>query len=114
MPNVTCDFDAGRTPQFIFDPSQPVHMNAAGVVVVNRKPGQSWTFTGFNSQTNQLTAVVTPAAVTITDAHTTLGSNCYTVTVSSNNISYTSPDPVIVNDPPTPEPGPRPKPKPKP
>jgi hypothetical protein len=104
MPNITCSFDPNANPQFTFAPSTPIHMNAAGVIVMNRAPSSSWTFTGFTSNNPQLTAVVTPASVTMTDSYASTGRICYTVTVTQSGQSYTSPDPEIINDPPSPVP----------
>ena len=120
-PNVTVSFVPGRSPQFTFD-KDSVKLTAAGNVVLNRNPGESWTFTGAtvkNPPNGQFgSPVVTPASVEISDACSVKGSWGYSVTVSLNGTSYTSPDPEIVNDPASPMPkpptAPPPPPQPKP
>ena len=111
MPDVQVSFSPTANPQFTFS-SNSVPMQAAGTVVLTRAPGSTWTFTGATFSDSQFTPNVPPggATVNIVDAHTSMGSFCYTVTVLSGGTSYTSPDPVIVNEPPTPLPTPKPRP----
>jgi hypothetical protein len=108
---VSVTFNPTATPQFTFSPD-PVRLSASGKIVINRSGGSSWTFTGI-SITNagtQFTTTVNSAGthIDVNDACTSLGSFCYTVTVLNNGTSYTSPDPTIVNEPPSPMPTPKP------
>ncbi len=103
---VTVTFDPSATPQFTFTPD-PVTMTAAGKIILNRAGGSSWTFTGMSITSNdgQLgTPNVNPAgtSIQVNDACSLRNRYCYTVTVSLNGNSTTSPDPTIVNDPPSP------------
>jgi hypothetical protein len=107
---VTVTFDPTANPQFTFTPN-PVTMTAAGKVILLRSGGQTWTFTNASVDDPQFTVDANSAAnIQINDAWTSMGTFCYTVTVLSNGTSYTSPDPDIVNEPPSPEPVPPPKP----
>jgi hypothetical protein len=115
---VTVTFSPSATPQFTFD-NDPVTMTAAGKIILNRAGGSTWTFTGMNISSNggQLgTPSINPAgtSIQVSDACSLKGSYCYTVTVNYNGVSYTSPDPTIVNDPPSPVPVPPKPPQPKP
>lgn len=115
---VTVSFDPNRTPQFTFD-NDPVTMTASGKIILNRKGGESWTFTGatITNPGNQFgSPSVNPAgtSIDISDACSLRGSWCYTVSVRLNSNSYTSPDPEIVNDPPSPQPKPPQQPPPPP
>jgi hypothetical protein len=115
---VTVTFDPNATPQFSFD-NPSVTLTAAGKIILNRAGGSTWTFTGMtitNGAGQFGTPDVNPAgtSIQVSDACSLKGSYCYTVTVSNNGTSYTSPDPTIVNDPPQPMPKPVPKPPPPP
>lgn len=116
---VTVSFDPNASPQFTFSPNS-VTMTAAGKVVLNRAGGQTWTFTSAsvcNPPSGQFgTPNVNPAGtnVDISDLCTLKGSWGYKVTVLLNGTSYTSPDPEIVNDPPSPTPKPPAPPPPPP
>ena len=115
---VTVTFNPNANPQFSFD-NDPVTMTAAGRIILNRAGGSTWTFTGatITNPGGQFgTPTVNPAgtSIDISDLCSTAGSWCYTVTVSSNSVSYTSPDPEIVNDPPSPKPKPPKPPEPTP
>jgi hypothetical protein len=103
---VTVTFDPAATPQFTFTPD-PVRMTAAGKIILNRAGGSNWTFTGMNITNNggQFGSPdINPAGTNIQvhDACSLKNNYCYTVTVSLNGNSTTSPDPTIVNDPPSP------------
>jgi len=108
---VTVTFDPNANPQFTFNPD-PVTLNASGRILLHRAGGSSWTFTGatITNGGTQFTPSVANGGnnINISDAYTSYGSFCYTVTVSSGGLSYTSPDPEIVNEPPTPKPSPKP------
>lgn len=116
---VTVSFDPNANPQFTFTPDS-VTMTAAGKVILNRQGGQTWTFTSAsvkNPPNGQFgTPTVNPAgtSVDISDVCSVKGQWGYTVTVSNNGTSYTSPDPDIINDPPTPQPKPPAPPPPPP
>jgi hypothetical protein len=108
---VTVSFDSNATPQFTFTPYTAT-LNASGRIILNRAAGSSWTFTGatITNGGTQFTPNVNNGGtnINISDAYTSMGTFCYTVTVSSGGTSYTSPDPEIVNEPPTPKPSPKP------
>ena len=108
---VTVTFDPNANPQFTFTPD-PVSMTASGKVILNRAGGSTWTFTSasITNGGNQFTPTTNPGgtSINVSDAHTSLGNFCYTVTVQLGAHSYTSPDPTIANDPPTPVPTPKP------
>jgi hypothetical protein len=114
---VTVTFNPTATSQFTFSPD-PVGLNASGKINVNRAGGSTWTFTGISitGGGTQFTTSINPAgtSIQVNDAYTSTGNFCYTVTVSLNSTSYTSPDPTIVNEPPSPVPTPKPAPKPPP
>ena len=114
---VTVTFDPNATPQFTFD-NDPVRMTAAGKIILNRAGGSNWIFTGMtiNSNNGQFGSPnVNPAGtnIRVDDACSLKGTYCYTVSVSLNGAPYTSPDPEIVNDPPSPAPAPAPPKPPK-
>ena len=112
MPNVQVSFNPSNNPAWSFSP-ESVHLNASGNIVFTQAPGSNWSFTGatvVSGGTNFGSPTVngTGSQMTLHDAHTSLGSFCYTVSVLPNGASQsvTSPDPEIVNDPPTPSPAP--------
>ena len=113
---VTVTFNPTATPQFTFAPD-PVTMTASGRIIINRAGGSNWTFTAANITNGgtQFSAAANNAgtSINVDDAYTWMGSFCYTVTVNLGGTSYTSPDPTIVNEPPTPVPTPKPPEPPK-
>ena len=106
MPNVQVTYNPNANPAWTFSPD-PVRLNASGDITFTQASGSSWTFTGAavtNGGTNFGSPTVhgNGAEMKLHDAHTSNGTFCYTVSVSLNGQSVTSPDPTIVNDPPTP------------
>lgn len=115
MPNVQVTCNPGVTPPtWSFSPD-PVRLNASGNIVFTQAPNSNWTFVTA-TVTNGGTQFGTPTVngngsqMTLSDAHTSNGQWCYTVTVHANSApagqNITSPDPQIINDPPTPQPAP--------
>jgi len=108
---VTVTFNPAAEPPFTFSPD-PVTMTSAGRIIINRAGGSTWTFvnatisnggTQFSSAPNNA-----GTSINVQDAYTSMGRFCYVVTVQMGGTSYTSPDPEIVNEPPTPVPTPKP------
>jgi hypothetical protein len=108
MPDQTVNvsFDPNANPQFTFD-RQSVKMTAAGKVILLQNPASApWTFTNAAVKGDTLNEF-SPAvqgngnSLQIGDAFLdrTETSYSYDVTVELNGVSYTSPDPQIVNDP---------------
>jgi hypothetical protein len=103
---VNVSFDPNATPQFTFDPPS-VTMTNAGKVVLNQSPASAtWTFQGALVKDDTLdefseTVLGNGNSLQINDAFRDRSSTPYSydVTVALNGTSYTSPDPVIVNDP---------------
>jgi hypothetical protein len=114
MPNVQVSYNPTSTPPWCFSPD-PVRLNASGNIVFTQAPGSNWTFVTA-TVTSGGTQFGTPnpngngSEMTLSDAHSSLGRWCYTVTIHMNGApvgqNVTSPDPEIVNDPPTPQPVP--------
>lgn len=109
MPDQTVQvtYDPNATPQFTFDPDTVV-MTAAGKIKLQQHPANAtWTFTGGSVQNDTLGNFSTDVggngnSLTFNDQckDRTRTSYCYTVTISYNGQSITSPDPAIVNEPP--------------
>ena len=128
MPDITIKvtFDKNATPQFVFDPSTPSVMTAAGKLIFQRKttqPPATWSFVSANVQRDPLGQFTSNpqgngTSLQLNDAFrdTVRTSYCYTLTVTDGTATWTSPDPVIVNQPETPigRPAPKPAPTPKP
>jgi uncharacterized protein DUF1888 len=114
MPHVKVKYNPNSTPVWTFDPD-PVRLNASGTITFTQDQGAAWTFVSASVQ-NGGTQFGTPNPnqagneMTLTDAHTSNGQWCYTVTIHPNanqaGQNVTSPDPQIINDPPTPSPAP--------
>jgi hypothetical protein len=112
MPDVQVTYNPSQTPAWNFNPD-PVRLNASGNIVFTQAPGSNWTFVTASVQSGG-TQFGTPTVngngsqMTLHDAHTSNGHWCYTVTVMPTGAtqSVTSPDPEIINDPPTPSPAP--------
>lgn len=115
MPNVqvTCNPSA-TPPTWSFSPD-PVRLNASGNIVFTQAPNSNWTFvtatvTNGGAQFGTPTVNGNGSEMTLSDAHSSNGQWCYTVTVHATNApagqNITSPDPQIINDPPTPQPAP--------
>lgn len=114
MPDQTVQvtYNPSATPAWSFS-TDPVTLTASGKIILTRAPHSNWAFTGaaVSSGGSQFgTPNVNPAGteITISDLCTLKGSWCYTVSVlpSGATESVTSPDPEIVNDPPTGDPAP--------
>jgi hypothetical protein len=117
-------FNQNATPQFVFDPPGPSMMNAAGKLIFMRKavrPPATWNFVSANVQ-NDLLGEFSSAlqgngtSLQLNDAFRDVvtTSYCYTITVTNGTMNWTSPDPVIVNQPETPKGSPKPNPAPPP
>jgi hypothetical protein len=108
MPDQTVQvtFDPTATPQFTFTPPS-VTMTASGNVVLQQFPADaSWTFDAAVVKDDTLdefdaTVVGNGQAVQINDKFKDRNEKQYSydVTVALNGLTYTSPDPQIVNDP---------------
>lgn len=108
MPDQTVEvsFDPNAEPQFTFVPDT-VTMTAAGKVVFLRRPSAApWAFTDGavkNDTLSEFSASVhgNGSLLHMRDDFKDRQKTPYeyTVTVEFNSASYTSPDPVIVNDP---------------
>jgi hypothetical protein len=114
MPDQTVNvtFDPNASPQFTFSPTS-VKMTASGKVVLLQSPATAtWTFQNAVVKDDTL-GEFTPTVggngqnIQIADAFrdTTKKPYSYDVEVSLNGVSYTSPDPEIVNDPGVGDPG---------
>lgn len=130
MPDITIKvtFDQNATPQFTFDPPGPSVMTAAGKLIFTRKatqPPATWSFVSANVQNDLLGEFSSNpqgngTSLQLNDAfHDSVRTSyCYTITVTNGTMQWTSPDPVIVNQPETPiestKPHPAPSPTPKP
>ena len=108
MPDQTVDvtFSPTAKPQFSFDP-ESVTMTAAGKVIFHRRPqSAAWTFkngTVKGDMLKEFSAAVqgNGTVLQIDDKFfdKTRTPYEYTVTVELDGVTFTSPDPVIVNDP---------------
>ena len=108
MPSVQVTFNPNATPAWSFSPD-PVRVTASGNIVFTQAPGSNWAFTGASvesggSQFGAPAVNGNGSQMTMHDACTARQSFCYTVSVLPNGAtqSVTSPDPEIVNDPPSP------------
>lgn len=112
MAHVQVTYNPSATPAWSFSPD-PVRMTASGDIVFTQAPNSTWAFTGA-SVTSGGSNFGTPTVngngsqMTMSDAHTSDGTFCYTVSVlpSGATQSVTSPDPEIVNEQPSPTPAP--------
>lgn len=103
---VTVTFSPTPKPQFTFDPDQ-VRMTAAGKIILNRSPGSAnWKFTAGDVKNDVLREFSSSVHGNGSSLHiddqfkdAALTSYDYFITVELNGTSFTSPDPVIVNDP---------------
>ena len=108
MPDQTVrvTFDPNANPQFTFVPDESP-MGAAGKIILNRTPGSAnWKFTGGDVKEDPLDEFSSSVQGNGSSLHiddqfkdTAETPYDYFVTVELNGTSYTSPDPVIVNDP---------------
>jgi hypothetical protein len=109
---VRVTYDPSRPTPWSFEP-ETVRMTAAGRIILMQHPAnQGWSFTGFavtgkrgtpNPPSDEFTRDAghsSPTQLTIQDAWTTQGTYCYTVTISADGGSLTSPDPQIINEAP--------------
>lgn len=105
-PIVTVTFNPTANPQFGFD-KHSVTMKFAGRVILQKSPANAaWKFQGATIKDDMLHEFHPSVQTGGTTLHifdecrdTTETSYWYNVTVALDGISYTSPDPVIVNDP---------------
>jgi hypothetical protein len=104
-PIVRVTFDSGATPQFTFRDDE-VTMNAAGKIKLQQDDAARWRFRGATIKDDFLNEFRTRVARNgksldimddFLDERKTPYS--YNVTVELDGTTYTSPDPVIVNDP---------------
>ena len=107
--NVDVTFTPNTTPQFSFN-CEAVRMTQAGKIILHRQPaGARWKFTSgrvHNDSLDQFTCepfgngrllvINDPLRDPPDEGPKTY---CYTVTVELDGVPFTSPDPVIVNDP---------------
>lgn len=126
MPDITIKvtFDPNATPQFVFDPPGQSVMTAAGKLIFVQKtvhPPATWSFVSANVQNDPLREFSsnpqgngTSLQLNDTFQDSVRTSYCYTLTVTNGTMSWTSPDPVIVNQPDTPLGSPKPHPAPPP
>jgi len=98
-------FDAGATPQFTFRDDK-VTMNAAGKIKLKQADAARWRFRGATIKDDFLNEFRTRVArdgksLDIMDDFLDEGITpySYNITVELDGTTYTSPDPVIVNDP---------------
>lgn len=108
MPDQTVlvTFNPTANPQFTFVPDE-VRMTAAGKIILNRSPGSAtWKFTAGDVKNDLLDEFSSSVHGNGSSLHiddqfkdTTKTPYDYFVTVELSGTSYTSPDPVIVNDP---------------
>lgn len=114
MPDKTVQvtYNPSAIPPWSFSPDSAT-LTASGNVILTRAAQSTWKFTAAavtNGGSQFGTPVVNPAGteITISDLCTLRGSWCYTVSVLPNGASQsvTSPDPEIVNDPPSEDPAP--------
>ena len=108
MPDQTVNvtFDPTATPKFTFDPDS-VTMTAAGKIICLQRPSSAtWKFTGGDVKEDTLNEFSSTVQGNGQSLHindelkdTAKTPYDYYVTVVLNGTSYTSPDPVIVNDP---------------
>ena len=108
MPDQTVNvsFDPAANPQFVFEPDE-VTMTARGKVIFHRRGSSpTWTFTGGTVKDDplkQFSASVQGQgrSLHIDDEFRDREKTAYeyTISVQLDGRSYTSPDPVIVNDP---------------
>ena len=98
-------FDPQANPQFTFK-KETVEMTAAGKIKLHQDPGARWRFRGATIKDDLLNEFRTRVMQNgksldimddFLDERRTEYS--YNVTVQLDDITYTSPDPVIVNDP---------------
>jgi hypothetical protein len=112
MPSVQVTYNPNNTPAWSFSPD-PVRVTASGNIVFTQAPGSNWKFTGASVQSGG-SQFGTPqvngngSEMTLNDVCSAKGQWCYTVSVLPTGAtqSVTSPDPQIVNDPPSPVPTP--------
>jgi hypothetical protein len=104
-PIVQVTFDPQRTPAFTFV-DDTVRMNAAGKIMLKQDPEARWRFRGATIKDDYLNEFRTRVAkngksLDIMDdfLDERITTYSYNVTVQLDDITYTSPDPVIVNDP---------------
>ena len=106
MPDQTVEvsFDPNAEPPFTFVPNGST-MTRAGIVILLRRPAAApWEFTDCNVKndaSNQFSHSILGGGnlLHIRDEFREPGRFEYTVTVKFGRSEYTSPDPVIVNDP---------------
>ena len=104
--NVNVSFDPNANPQFTFDQSS-VKMTAAGKVILHQTPANAqWAFTNAVVKDDTLsefssTVLGNGNSLQIDDQFkdTSKKKYSYDITVTLGGVSYTSPDPDIVNDP---------------
>ena len=103
-PTVGVSFEPKANPQFTFD-NESVTMRAAGKIILIQRPGsQRWTFRDAevkDDKLNQFSSTALGNTLEINDAFRdkTRTAYSYNVTVELDGTTFTSPDPVIVNDP---------------
>ena len=105
-PTVGVSFDPKANPQFTFD-NERVTMRAAGkILLIQRPASQRWTFRDAevkDDTLNQFSSTVLGSgqSLHINDEFRDriLTEYSYNVTVELDGRTFTSPDPVIVNDP---------------
>jgi hypothetical protein len=102
---VSVSFDPNANPQFTFNPSS-VTLTAAGKVILTQSPASArWTFQNAVVKADTLNEFSSTVqgngnSLQINDAFRDRSTTPYSydVTVALNGTSYTSPDPVIVNE----------------
>ena len=108
---VQVTYDPTRPTPWTFDP-ESVSMAASGLIILTKFPAsQSWSFTGDftvtgkaggpNPQPGEFTrdsGHSNPNQLAIRDGFRTKGTFCYTVMISTDGSSITSPDPQIINE----------------
>ena len=106
MPDQTVNvtFSPTANPQFTFDPD-PVRMTAAGKIIFLRRPeSANWTFKGGSVKEDPWKEFSTSVqgggrSLQMDDKCDHKMDHEYTITVELDGRPFTSPDPVIVNDP---------------
>lgn len=108
MPDQTVNvtFDPTAEPQFTFDPDSVTMTSAGKIICLRRPPSATWKFTGGDVKEDPLDEFSSSVQGNGSSLHIddkfydkTETPYDYYVTVVLNGTSYTSPDPVIVNDP---------------
>lgn len=110
MPNIKVGFTPTATPQFTFDPEHQ-HMQGTGTIVFTQDgTNPQWVFKSCNIDNNsggQLVVQPLPPngkTLNVQDKFLNVTAKQtfkYTITVTQGGTDYTSPDPDIINDPPS-------------